>query len=82
MQVLYATACCGDHAVGDGSFTPLQINYAERFSAAGRTRCAPPSLTSCPLHDTLTLHHQMKDLVFIRCRSETHLLSRKVRAPG
>ncbi|KAK9901313.1 hypothetical protein WJX75_005944 [Coccomyxa subellipsoidea] len=35
--VLYATACCGDHAVGDGSFTPLQINYAERFSAAGRT---------------------------------------------
>ncbi|CAL8470982.1 g10524 [Coccomyxa elongata] len=35
--VLYATACCTDHPVGDGSFTPLQVNYAERFSAAGRT---------------------------------------------
>lgn len=40
LQVLYATACCTDHPVGDGSFTPLQVNYAERFSAAGRTRCA------------------------------------------
>ncbi len=46
MQVLYATACCGDHTVGDGSFTPLQVNYAERFSAAGRTRSVARILLS------------------------------------
>ena len=38
MQVIYATACCGEEATSDGSFTPLTVNYNERFSAAGRTR--------------------------------------------
>ncbi|PNW83947.1 hypothetical protein CHLRE_04g214501v5 [Chlamydomonas reinhardtii] len=35
--MLYATACCSASPTGDGSFTPLTVNYAERFSAAGRT---------------------------------------------
>ncbi len=37
-QVLYTTACCSLEATGDGSFIPLQVNYTERFSAAGKTR--------------------------------------------
>jgi hypothetical protein len=36
--VIYTTACCSASPVGDGSFTPLQVHYQERFSAAGRTR--------------------------------------------
>jgi polyribonucleotide nucleotidyltransferase len=36
--VLYATACCSSSPTGDGSFVPFTVNYAERFSAAGRTR--------------------------------------------
>ncbi|KAA6427955.1 MAG: polynucleotide phosphorylase [Trebouxia sp. A1-2] len=35
--VLYTTACCSLDATGDGSFIPLQVNYTERFSAAGKT---------------------------------------------
>ncbi|DBA96171.1 TPA: hypothetical protein ACH3X1_015652 [Trebouxia sp. C0004] len=35
--VLYTTACCSLEATGDGSFIPLQVNYTERFSAAGKT---------------------------------------------
>ncbi|KAG2500423.1 hypothetical protein HYH03_001992 [Edaphochlamys debaryana] len=35
--VLYATACCAPVPTGDGSFVPFTVNYAERFSAAGRT---------------------------------------------
>lgn len=35
--VLLTTACCADGVSGDGSFLPLQVNYFERFSAAGRT---------------------------------------------
>jgi polyribonucleotide nucleotidyltransferase len=38
LQVLYATACCGDKPQGDGSFVPLSVHYQERFSAAGKTR--------------------------------------------
>ena len=38
LQVLYTTACCNAGKTTDGSFTPLTINYSERFSAAGRTR--------------------------------------------
>ncbi|MEW5317022.1 MAG: hypothetical protein WDW38_008355 [Sanguina aurantia] len=34
---IYTTACCSPVATGDGSFLPLTVNYAERFSAAGRT---------------------------------------------
>ena len=34
--MLLATACSGP-ATGDGSFVPLTVHYAERFSAAGRT---------------------------------------------
>jgi polyribonucleotide nucleotidyltransferase len=36
--VIYTTACCSNKPSGDGSFTPLTVNYQERFSAAGRTR--------------------------------------------
>jgi polyribonucleotide nucleotidyltransferase len=36
--VIYTTACCDTKPTGDGSFTPLQVHYQERFSAAGRTR--------------------------------------------
>ena len=41
---MYATACCSSDKAGDGSFVPLQVMYSERFSAAGKTRCAlgPP----------------------------------------
>lgn len=35
--MLYTTACCSNEPAGDGSFLPLQVHYAERFSAAGRT---------------------------------------------
>ncbi|KIY96871.1 polyribonucleotidenucleotidyltransferase, partial [Monoraphidium neglectum] len=35
--VLYTTVCCENTPKGDGSFVPLQVNYQERFSAAGRT---------------------------------------------
>jgi len=35
--VLYTTACSDHDFASDGSFAPLQINYTERFSAAGRT---------------------------------------------
>jgi polyribonucleotide nucleotidyltransferase len=35
--VLYNTACASRECTGDGSFVPLTVNYAERFSAAGRT---------------------------------------------
>ncbi|GIM13944.1 hypothetical protein Vretimale_17037 [Volvox reticuliferus] len=35
--MIYATACCSPSPTGDGSFLPLTVNYAERFSAAGRT---------------------------------------------
>ena len=35
--VLYTTACASRERTGDGSFVPLTVNYAERFSAAGRT---------------------------------------------
>ncbi|EFJ41423.1 hypothetical protein VOLCADRAFT_107702 [Volvox carteri f. nagariensis] len=35
--MIYATACCSASPTGDGSFLPLTVNYAERFSAAGRT---------------------------------------------
>lgn len=35
--MVYTTACADDAAAGDGSFAPLQVNYSERFSAAGRT---------------------------------------------
>lgn len=37
MQVLYTTVCVDHDFASDGSFAPLQINYTERFSAAGRT---------------------------------------------
>ncbi|KAK9785006.1 hypothetical protein WJX73_001650 [Symbiochloris irregularis] len=33
--VIYATACCGDQGA-DGSFLPMQVQYSERFSSAGR----------------------------------------------
>lgn len=36
-QVVYTTACAAPSPSGDGSFVPLTVNYAERFSAAGRT---------------------------------------------
>ena len=35
--VVYTTACASRECTGDGSFVPLTVNYAERFSAAGRT---------------------------------------------
>lgn len=35
--VIYSTACASREVTGDGSFVPLTVNYAERFSAAGRT---------------------------------------------
>lgn len=35
--MIYTTVCTDNDNAGDGSFAPLQINYAERFSAAGRT---------------------------------------------
>lgn len=35
--MVYSTACASRECTGDGSFVPLTINYAERFSAAGRT---------------------------------------------
>ncbi|KAI8473323.1 MAG: chloroplast polyribonucleotide phosphorylase [Monoraphidium minutum] len=35
--VIYTTVCCDSKPTGDGSFTPLQVHYQERFSAAGRT---------------------------------------------
>lgn len=38
-QVIYTTACCAEKPSGDGSFVPLTVNYQERFSAAGKTRC-------------------------------------------
>lgn len=34
--VVYTTACAGGSS-GDGSFLPLAVHYAERFSAGGRT---------------------------------------------
>jgi len=34
--VVYTTACAGK-ATGDGSFVPFQVNYAERYSAVGKT---------------------------------------------
>ena len=34
---VYTTACCSPSPSGDGSFVPLTVSYAERFSAAGRT---------------------------------------------
>lgn len=37
-QILLTTACCDASPSGDGSFVPFQVNYTERFSAAGRTR--------------------------------------------
>lgn len=54
MQVVYSTACCGEEAASDGSFTPLTINYNERFSAAGRTRCIETTFsTLVMLHVTI-----------------------------
>jgi len=35
--IVYSTACASRDCTGDGSFVPLTVNYAERFSAAGRT---------------------------------------------
>ncbi|KAL4853937.1 Polyribonucleotide nucleotidyltransferase [Chlorella vulgaris] len=35
--MLYTTACADEDSSSDGSFAPLQVNYTERFSAAGRT---------------------------------------------
>ncbi|KAK9821471.1 hypothetical protein WJX81_007489 [Elliptochloris bilobata] len=35
--VVYTTACCSSEATGDGWFMPLQVQYSERFSAAGKT---------------------------------------------
>lgn len=37
MQVVYSTVCMDRDFASDGSFAPLQVNYTERFSAAGRT---------------------------------------------
>jgi hypothetical protein len=39
-QVIYTTVCADADNASDGSFAALQIHYNERFSAAGRTRCA------------------------------------------
>lgn len=35
--MVYTTVCADNDNASDGSFAPLQINYTERFSAAGRT---------------------------------------------
>jgi len=35
--MIYTTVCADNDNASDGSFAPLQINYTERFSAAGRT---------------------------------------------
>lgn len=39
-QVIYTTACFEDSDVEPSAdaFLPFQVNYTERFSAAGRTR--------------------------------------------
>ena len=60
MQVLYSTACCGEEAASDGSYTPLTINYNERFSAAGRTRCIE-HVFSTPFAVMLHCLHQGAD---------------------
>ena len=38
-QMVYTTACASPYPAGDGTFLPLTVNYQERFSAAGKTRC-------------------------------------------
>ena len=51
----------------------------------GSARPAGPGVlppASLPVYCMTPRHYQMKDLVFIRYRSETHLLSRKVKDPG
>lgn len=35
--MIYTTVCADADNASDGSFAPLQVNYTERFSAAGRT---------------------------------------------
>lgn len=35
--MIYTSVCADSDNASDGSFAPLQINYTERFSAAGRT---------------------------------------------
>lgn len=37
LQIIYTTVCADMDNASDGSFAPLQVNYTERFSAAGRT---------------------------------------------
>ena len=35
--MIYTSVCADNDNASDGSFAPLQVNYTERFSAAGRT---------------------------------------------
>lgn len=69
-KVVYATACCGDQPVGDGSFTPLQVHYAERFSAAGRTRCVS-SMTTVYQGEPSVQLAQIADIPTSWCTSVT-----------
>lgn len=41
------TNVCSDYEILESDFTPLQIVYHERLSAAGRTACAPSPTTLC-----------------------------------
>lgn len=40
--MIYSNACA-ERTPMSGDFTPLQVSYHERLSAAGRTACAPPT---------------------------------------
>jgi polyribonucleotide nucleotidyltransferase len=55
-QIVYTTACAAESATSDGSGgVPLQVTYAERFSAAGRTAGSFIKRDGRPKdHETLT----------------------------
>lgn len=48
------TNACADYKLLESDFTPLQVAYHERLSAAGRTACA--SSTPCPAPPPCDLH--------------------------
>jgi len=77
LQIVYTTACCSNEPVGDADFLPLQVHYAERFSAAGRTRCACP----CKLHQGSPTSVQCSVLASLSAQTAGATCSEHVRRP-
>ena len=75
--VVYATVCCEDKPAGSASFAPFQVNYQEKFSAAGKTTKAYGKRERQKDHEVLTsrlVDRCVRPLLPRRWRNETQLL--------